>query len=1035
LDRRRRTAWRVLPVALFAWPLVWAVVVPQQAQRRDAAAIDSADLGLEPLVSELPDESIRPASTFVLRERPQSWPRLVPSPCGAAAGERDALRLVGVSWEPGIGDRIVVRSLRADGSEVAPAKDGAVPKDASGATLSIGEDGCEMLRPAAAIDGAGRLVVVWTETTDRGPVLRAVRVADGKPGPIVTLTDPARAARDAEVALLDGRIWCCFECWTPRAAGSDKGSVGVVLAPLDEERLGEAVAIAGGTSGDRDPVVVAADRRLWIAWSRYAGRDYEVTLRSFDPGGGTLGEPLDVSADAQSDDLHPSLAAGTSGEIWVAWDRIVDPGRGSSAPRSFVDRYANAPAGVSVMTACVRDGKVLLPAGRRGSPAGVVVGAPQFSWTGGLPRLAMGDDGRPWLAYRYLAAKTRTRPYGYAVVAHHWVGNGGASANGAATEPSGGWSAPISFQGGVGAEEEPAVLAVGGGALVAWSRSRLHPVDDLCRQSFDRAVAPAQLAASIAAAQAEVRGDVDDSPLLVARVDDSGASGGAEPDAKPVPREPRLTPPHYHPAADPIADPWVTGARHFEVTRGDRTWKAYWGDLHRHSCVSPCSNGMEERPVQRWESGRDVHLYDFMALTDHTGLLDPIQWRLQDKLIRQQRTPDFCALAGYEWSSSAEGHQNVILAGRLTPLLHTNRELPDFYRLLSRTDAITIPHGTADLGRCANLRAWDREKVCLVEVYQALRGSSEFDGCVRQSPAACVDDHFVQDALATGHVFGLIASSDHGNGCAYAVALAERLDAASLFEAFRARRTYAATTKGMLIDFRIDDHVMGEECRCAAPPRVHVKVRGAAELAEVVVFRDRAVFAAVRAEEDAANRAERIAVALTLPDRLDATGGAPFRLEMSVPGCALSNSGCAAFFRRDHPGVPYARWTIGPQRATFDWPASCAIGPRDSVLRIDVSGPLDAKVAFTWEGGSLEQTFAGLLTHPFNVPSPRGPVRVAARRALDRIDESSKGLGVREFEDEWTDHDARKGRHWYYARAIQVDGEVVWSSPVFVDRE
>jgi hypothetical protein len=444
---------------------------------------------------------------------------------------------------------------------------------------------------------------------------------------------------------------------------------------------------------------------------------------------------------------------------------------------------------------------------------------------------------------------------------------------------------------------------------------------------------------------------------------------------------------------------------------------------------------MEERPLQRWEFGRDVHLYDFMALTDHTGLLDPIQWRLEDKLVRQQRTPDFCALAGYEWSSSPEGHQNVILAGRLTPLLHTNRKLPELYELLSRTDAITIPHGTADLGRCANLRAWDPERVCLVEVYQALRGSSEFDGCVRQSPAACVDDRFVQDALAAGREFGLIASSDHDNGCAYAVALAEKLDAASLFEAFRARRTYAATTKGMLIDFRIDDHLMGEECRCAAAPRVHLKVRGAAELAEVVVFRDRAVFAAVRDEENAADRAERVAIALTLPDRPDATKGTPFRLEMSVPGCELSHPGGAAVFHRDHPDAPFARWAIGPERATFHWPASCAIGPRDSIERIDVTGPLDTKVTFTWDGGSLEQTLDGLLTHPFNAASPRGPVRVAAHRCLDRNDDYSKGLGVREFEHEWTDRRLRKGRHWYYARAIQVDGEVVWSSPVFVDRE
>src|SRR5262249_44484876 len=156
--------------------------------------------------------------------------------------------------------------------------------------------------------------------------------------------------------------------------------------------------------------------------------------------------------------------------------------------------------------------------------------------------------------------------------------------------------------------------------------------------------------------------------------------------------------------------------------------------------------------------------------------------------------------------------------------------------------AIVIPHGSADLGRPADFTRWDDEHCRLVEVYQACRGSYECDGCFKQSRRGHVLESFVQDALDQGHKFGLIASRDHRNGCAYAVALAQRLDAASVFEAFRARRTYGATTKGMLIDFRIDGRMMGEEVACAAPPHLTVYARGAAELAELVIFRDHAVF-------------------------------------------------------------------------------------------------------------------------------------------------------------------------------------------------
>jgi len=41
------------------------------------------------------------------------------------------------------------------------------------------------------------------------------------------------------------------------------------------------------------------------------------------------------------------------------------------------------------------------------------------------------------------------------------------------------------------------------------------------------------------------------------------------------------------------------------------------------------------------------------------------------------------------------------------------------------------------------------------------------------------------------------------------------------------------------------------------------------------------------------------------------------------------------------------------------------------------------------------------------------------------------GLGASEHRLSWTDE--RPGPAWYYVRVFQTDGEMAWSSPVWVD--
>jgi hypothetical protein len=359
---------------------------------------------------------------------------------------------------------------------------------------------------------------------------------------------------------------------------------------------------------------------------------------------------------------------------------------------------------------------------------------------------------------------------------------------------------------------------------------------------------------------------------------------------------------------------------------------------------------------------------------------------------------------------------------------------------LSAVDAIAIPHGTADQGRSAETRAWDDRIVRLVEVYQAMRGNSEFEGCVRQSKRARVDDCFVQDALNDGHKFGLIASTDHGNGASYAVALAERLDVASLMEAFHARRTFAATTKGMLVDFRIDDHVMGEECECAAAPKLRIKVRGAAELAELVVYRDGApCFALGRALKEAGHATAASGRTVDVAIRMELTQapkpGDEWRLKLTAPGCELERNGSSAALHRYHPNPPYPRWRAKEEVATFVWPDTFDPDEVDHQYRLDLQGALETNLTLEWGEERREVALAALIDRPLEGTTPRGAFRLTATEPPDAQVDLSKGLGTREVEQEWVDERVAPGKHWYYVRAIQQDGEIVWSSPIFVTRK
>ncbi len=317
----------------------------------------------------------------------------------------------------------------------------------------------------------------------------------------------------------------------------------------------------------------------------------------------------------------------------------------------------------------------------------------------------------------------------------------------------------------------------------------------------------------------------------------------------------------------------------------------YWGDLHVHvreirrereSSGLPGAAGpfsLEEV----YAYGREVTGLDFVAVTDHDVSLCPDEWEATREAARRETVVgSFAAFLGYEWShvagqpSCGYGHRNVIYREFEGPLLSCGAEAYDtapklwqgLREQVALENAVVVPHhpGRAAGGISWNLDCWDPELERLVEIY-SLWGSSEKPGppfeiryLAEHSPTGRGEapGHFVQDALARGHRFGLIGGSESHDGrpggplwhgphrCGEEICYrgglqatyAASLDHDSLFDAFRARRCYATTGEKIRLAFSLNGALMGEELAGAERRRVTVEVAGTDALARVEVIRN-----------------------------------------------------------------------------------------------------------------------------------------------------------------------------------------------------
>lgn len=476
--------------------------------------------------------------------------------------------------------------------------------------------------------------------------------------------------------------------------------------------------------------------------------------------------------------------------------------------------------------------------------------------------------------------------------------------------------------------------------------------------------------------------------------------------------------------------------------------RLYWADPHGGQLVDRDKFG------GFFAHARDVAGIQFAGFQRNADVLDKQDLQVQqDEELRFHQPGEFIAIPGYEWSGKTwdGGHHNVYFRRHHQPIhrnapaetpesvdvsteLHHVRDLYAHYR---GQDVIITPHVG---GEHSDLAHHDPTLEPAVEIVSS-HGAFEW---------------MRRDALARGYRLGFLGGSDSYTGRPgddrpghqirrYSKAgltgiYCRGITLEDFFEAMRARRVYATTGARIVAKVEADGHLMGSQFSTSETPEIAVAVAGTAALESVELFRD---------EECLASWGE-------------APAGDPGRVRVLWQGSSRQTSYSGVVW--DGTVTVDGGRIDGTRTLRFDSPRSHVVEATETTVRFHAWGcgyPMGLELDVDGDDATRIEVAVGtqVITGPayggFGSSQPRRISLAPAERfrlngRLGELGESSRrlDLGVRDRQVEiglapvhgsreatlvFRDEDPRPGLNPYWVRVVQVDQEMAWTSPVWVD--
>jgi len=448
------------------------------------------------------------------------------------------------------------------------------------------------------------------------------------------------------------------------------------------------------------------------------------------------------------------------------------------------------------------------------------------------------------------------------------------------------------------------------------------------------------------------------------------------------------------------------------------------------------------------------------------------RWERLKELNRAHCDPgEFTTFLGYEWHGNRTryGDHNVIYLGEEEPL-DDAWALPQLFENLRQRRALALPHhtGYATGWRGKDWSVHDAELSPVMEVFSA-HGSSEgvdtpYPLASNGSMAPRVSGGTFQDALARNIRIGVIGSNDGAGlpgrwGKGRAAVWAADCTREAIWEAVRARRTYAATGDRIELELSVEGQPMGASLRAGSEVAAEVKVAGSAPIDRVELLLNGAVAQtychAGQWEADAA-AADRYKVRIETGWGPATHYGVPpgpdhvWHARLDLPGARLA--GVEPCFTTEgsrivEQGYGHCAWHCMSTRRDQNY----TYGMTQAVVA-EIEAGVDATVELEIEEQKLSLPLAGLLEASHLMPlvdearqrlqaaldlteaevtnpdayyhnARKILVHRAAPEAAWRVEHAFQGLAL------------RKGSNHLYARVTQVNGQMAWSSPVWIHGE
>jgi len=688
----------------------------------------------------------------------------------AATGE--GLWMTWLKFVPGKGDEIHVA--------LKPGKGPMVDKTVSG---KLGR----YARPTLTTNSAGKLWLTY-EAFDQADQQRDIflrpHVGGGKipnPQPISggTRNDiNHRVSPDAK-----GGLWVIWQ-------NDRNGQFDILARRFDGKQVGDIKPVTFKAPSEWSPSIsVGSDGVATAAWDAYDGQSYNVMISRRVDGKWGRAKPAAAGAAFQG---RPQLSAGRDGQTWILWERGAEswgkPHRGMphKNPR-LSDSYGPLHRFRGLIVALIDRSGVIrrlakpLPmpsfaaAAKRENRRPDCLRIGVFYERG---ELTVDAGGRPWVVYR------------------HYYTPQASLARGMRSHVESGWRLHA--------------RCIDGDK---WSK--LYAFDIPQRDGMQRlsiTPTPGGLAAIWTTGRSDRRKDPLPRGVAMALLPHPKGNPAAPPLdlATPSPPPPRRSMLFPKPAAPKPA------------TVGGKTYRLFYGDLHRHTDMSLCFPFLDGSLEDAYRYAIDVAGMDFLGVTDHTrdinhgNVKSQLWWRCTKYVTRHRLDKTFFPMFTYERSMGGTDHNVITL--RDDVLRNFTYPLTEFWKELDR-DSFTVPHAPV------SAKTWAYQDDALRPLIEIYQGCRDYDS----QPQARV-------ALDKGYHLGFIASSDHvSTSASFACVWAPEVKLESIFRSMQARRTFGATDKIRLV-FRSGDHWMGERFAAKAIPEFQIEIDGTAPLKQLTIY-------------------------------------------------------------------------------------------------------------------------------------------------------------------------------------------------------